>query len=189
MRFNKLLVRLVIVLLLIIALVRYSFAIPPVAAEFYGWVIVDGEYASAGTKIRVFDSDGVVCGETILEEEGTYGFLSCAGDDPSTDNDEGAEDNEGLTFYVNDTKMNTNKSVFWRPGSFREVNLIVGDVERAIHVLEEPKPARLNQGLYIGFLLVLLLIAAFILAVVARKIWRAIKKLHKETEALKVDDL
>ncbi len=189
MKSNKLLVGVVIVLLLIVALVRYSFAIPPVAAEFYGWIIVDGEYASAGTKIAIFDSDGVLCGEKILEEEGEYGFLSCAGDDPSTDNDEGAEDNEGLTFYVNEIKMNTNESVFWKPGSFREVNLIVGDVDRAILVLEEPKPQRLNQGFYIGFLLVLLLIAAFILAVVARKIWRAIRKLHKETEALKVDDL
>lgn len=181
--------RFLVVLILISILTDYSLAIPPVAAEFYGWVIIDGKYAPPGTKISVFDSNGVICGEAILDEEGKYGFLSCAGDDPSTGNDEGAEDNEGLTFYVNDTKINTNKSVFWRSGSFREVNLIVGDVERAIPVLEEPKPKGLNQNLYLLFLLVLLLISAFILAIVARKILRAIKRLSKETEALKINEL
>ena len=190
MKSNKsLLVKFVIVLLLMLTLVKCSFAIPPIAAEFYGWVIVEGVYAPSGTRIAVFDSDGVVCGETILEEEGIYGFLSCAGDDPSTEEDEGANDNEGLTFYVDDIKINTNNSVFWKPGSFREVNLIVGDVDKAMPLLEKPKPSRLKQGLYIGFLLVLLLIVAFILAIVARRVWKAIKRLHKETEALKIDDL
>ena len=190
MKSNKLLlVRFVIVLLLISTLTNYSFAIPPVAAEFYGWVIVDGEYAPPGTRIMVSDSGGVKCGETVLEEQGTYGFLSCAGDDPSTPEDEGAGDNEGLIFYVNDVKINTQNAVFWKPGSFREVNIIVGDVEEAVPLLEEPKPPRFNQNLYILILLVLLVVAAFILAIVARKIWKAIKRLHKETEALKIDEL
>lgn len=175
--------------LLVSILIKCSFAIPPVAAEFYGWVIVNGEYAPPGTNITVFDISGVKCGETVLKEEGNYGFLSCAGDDPSTPEDEGAHDNEGLTFYVNDFKINTQNSIYWKPGSFREVNLIVGDVDRAIPLLEEPKPPKFNQGLYIMFLLVLLLIAAFILAIVASKIWKAIKRLHKETEALKIDEL
>jgi len=190
MKSNRLIwAKFLVVLILIVILTNYSLAIPPVAAEFYGWVIIDGKYAPSGTRISVFDSKGVMCGEAILDEEGKYGFLSCEGDDPSTAEDEGASENEGLTFYVNYVRINTKNSVFWRSGSFREVNLIVGDVDKALPLLEEPKPKGLNQNLYLLFLLVLLLISAFILAIVARKILKAIKRLSKETEALKINEL
>ena len=190
MKPNKIFVgKLVIVLVLIVMFTNCCFAIPPVAAEFHGWVIIEGEHAPSGTRVKVSDSQGVVCGETITDEEGTYGLLSCVGDDPSTAEDEGAEDKEGLIFYVNDVKMNTQDSVFWESGSFREVNLVVGGVDKAKQLLEEPRPAGLNQNLYIVFLLLLVLISTFVLAVVAWKIWKAIKKLSKETEALKIDEL
>lgn len=175
------------IIILAVLLTKVCIAIPPIASEYYGWVIVDGAYAPAGTEIVVKDREGIVCGKTVLVEQGKYGLLSCLGDDPSTSIDEGAIEGEGLIFYVDGVKLSTENSVYWSAGSFREVNMIVGSVNRALPLLEEPKV--ISEAIYFVFLSILLLIAAFVLAVVTRKIWKGIKRLSREVEALKFDEL
>lgn len=52
--------------------------------------------------IRVFDPDGVLCGESMVETPGSYGLVPVYGDDPFTqDIDEGAEPGDILSITIN----------------------------------------------------------------------------------------
>lgn len=180
------LVTLIILLLNTTSSVR---GIPPVAAEFHGWAIIDGEFAPKGTIISIYDSEDTICGEIAVREKGGYGLLSCAGDDPSTEIDEGASDNEGLMFYVGETRINTQNSVYWKSGTIRTVNLIVGDVNSAKPILEEPGYGAIFRQNYLVFLLVFLFIAVLILASVIRKVWKGVNKIKDEKEDFNLDEL
>lgn len=65
---------------------------------FYG----DGDYRGTGipvgTKVRAYDPDGVLCGETVVTQLGNYGFLACYFDDPNTEDDEGIEPGDTVRF-------------------------------------------------------------------------------------------
>lgn len=57
-----------------------------------------------GSIIKAYDSDGVLCGiDTVKNVEGSWGYMSVYGDDPSTDSiDEGGDlDNDTLRFEIN----------------------------------------------------------------------------------------
>lgn len=76
-------------------------AVPPIAAEFYGTVTIDGNPAPPGTGIAIHDAQGVVCGSQATARQGEFGLLSCNGDDPSTPRDEGANNGEEVVISVN----------------------------------------------------------------------------------------
>lgn len=178
-----------VVLVLLLSSIIIVNAIPPVAAEFHGWVIVEGRFAPRGTIISVYDQDGTLCGQTEVRENGEYGLLSCAGDDPSTDIDEGASDNEGLSFYVYDRKINTEDSIKWNPGTIRPVNLIIGDVNKARPLLEEPSFISIFERNYLFVLLIVLFITLIALAGVIKRVRKGIKRIQKELEDLEIDEL
>ena len=74
---------------------------PPVFCEFWGYITLDGEPAPLGTVITVSDPDGVLIGLLTVDNiEGVYGYLRAVGDE-STPGDQGAEDGDVMTFYVN----------------------------------------------------------------------------------------
>jgi hypothetical protein len=71
---------------------------------------INGEPANIGDEIGVFDPDGVLCGHTIIENSGLY-VLTVYGDDASTVFDEGAVENDILTFKVWDLSENFEQTV------------------------------------------------------------------------------
>ena len=60
-----------------------------------------GEPLKVGDVILARDSDGVLCGYSVVEDEGNYGYMAVYGDDAQTDLDEGAKEDDELTFYIN----------------------------------------------------------------------------------------
>ncbi|KHO45611.1 MAG: hypothetical protein QS98_C0009G0020 [archaeon GW2011_AR3] len=129
-----------IFLLLALSMLPESKAFPPIAAEYYGNVILDGQPAPAGARVLAYDLSGTRCGAFDVHTPGKFGFLSCNGDDLSTQNDEGATKNENIVFYVNGriaTAIYPDKtlsSTGWAQGAFIEVILDVsqGSTSRAL---------------------------------------------------------
>ena len=70
----------------------------PYSMDFYGYI----PGADVGDTIRIYDPDGVLCGEYAVGTRGQYGFVHVYGDDPVTAEDEGAEPGDVLTFTLND---------------------------------------------------------------------------------------
>jgi hypothetical protein len=73
----------------------------PESVVYYGDDFsINGESADIGDEIGAFDPDGILCGRTIIDNEGVY-VLTVYKDDSSTeDMDEGAVENDELTFKV-----------------------------------------------------------------------------------------
>jgi hypothetical protein len=109
--------------LLALLLANAAFALPPIAAEFYGTASVNGEFAIEGTNISVYDPSGTLCGSGLVRQEGQFGFISCNGDDPGTTIDEGAVQGENVTIAINGTAA---KALPWFEGSINkaEINAI-----------------------------------------------------------------
>jgi hypothetical protein len=81
------------------------------SVQFYGDnFIINGAPANIGDEIGVFDPDGVLCGRIIIEHRGIY-VLTVYGDNASTQKDEGAVENDVLTFKVWDLSYNFEKTV------------------------------------------------------------------------------
>ncbi len=69
--------------------------------NFYGTADAsDGTPLPVGTTVLAIDSDGVVCGATLITTEGRYGLLACYGDDPTTSGDEGARPGDTIQLVV-----------------------------------------------------------------------------------------
>jgi len=98
-----------------------AIAYPPIAAEFYGVVLINLSVAPAGTNITAYDPDGVLCGSFQVVNEGYFGLLSCNGDDVSTAADEGASDGENITFYINDLPTRRFYNFSWESAEFKFV--------------------------------------------------------------------
>lgn len=101
-------------------LAQFASAFPPIAAEFYGSLKIDGQLAPPSTNVTVFDSSGVVCGWQLTKEQGQYGLLSCNGNDPDTERDEGAAIGEELRIYVNGTMA---LKAVWHEGAITKANI------------------------------------------------------------------
>ncbi len=101
-------------------------AFPPIAAEFYGTAYYNGAPAQAGDVISAYTPLGVECGRFVVRRPGTYGFLSCNGDDPSTQKNEGAKSGDGIRFYINGKLASTMPSAVWSQGTTLNVSLTVG---------------------------------------------------------------
>ncbi len=64
--------------------------------------LVEGESLPVGSVVRAYDEAGNQCGEFVVHTEGSYGFLACYFDDPSTPTDEGIRPGESVRFTVDD---------------------------------------------------------------------------------------
>lgn len=67
-----------------------------------------------GDVVRAYDSAGILCGESFVNVEGSYGFLACALDDLNTPTDEGAAPGDHVHFTVNNIAV---APVFTLPSS------------------------------------------------------------------------
>lgn len=135
-----------ILIIMVMLPVISGFPQPP--CQFYGSVTRNNEILPPGTLLQVFDSDRMLCGEYMIEDDGKY-IISCKGDDLSTENDEGALPGEEVQFYVDGVKANTSVKVFWSSGQFVAVDLAFQDVrqegESHITVFQESFTYALSQ--------------------------------------------
>ena len=78
---------------------------------------LNGQLMPVETEVKAFDPDQVLCGEFIVNKEGSFGFMHIYRDDPHTKLDEGAEPGDEITIYINNIKLPF--KVSWK--SFGEV--------------------------------------------------------------------
>ncbi|MFH1510824.1 MAG: hypothetical protein ABIF10_03970 [Candidatus Woesearchaeota archaeon] len=101
--------------------------VPPVAMEIYGNISKNNEAAPISTFINAYDQNDVLCGMFSTVHAGSFGLLSCEGDDPSTAIDEGAVHGEEIKFYANATLAivynETMQNATWNESSFRYIRL------------------------------------------------------------------
>ena len=65
-----------------------------------GGFTIFGIEAEVGDEVGIYDPDGVCCGAFVVSVAGQYGIVHVYGDDPETEEDEGAEPGDILTFKV-----------------------------------------------------------------------------------------
>ena len=106
--------------LLLLAILPGTAALPPIAAEFYGQVMIEGNPAPPGTNITIQDSDENTCGSQATTSPGEFGLLSCNGDDPATSKDEGPA--SGETIFVKVNGINAYNST-WQAGGLYKIRL------------------------------------------------------------------
>ncbi len=69
--------------------------------DFYGDAVTnDGTPVAVGKVVKAYDPDGVLCGEFTIGTAGSYGFLHVYRDDPTTTEDEGAVENDEISFTI-----------------------------------------------------------------------------------------
>jgi len=115
--------KLIIFVLLILALASNASSLPPLPTEFYGIIRNYNFNGSAGITINAYDSSGTLCGSFTIVNEGYYGVLTCAGDDPETNQDEGATQGENISFRYQGGYTTVQGDNTWDSGSFHYVNL------------------------------------------------------------------
>lgn len=94
--------------------------IQPYPCDFYGNEILAGNLLK-GSIVTAQDPDGIVIGQTTVVEEGSYGFLSCKGDNLSTTEDEGAVEGDAITFFIDGTAQQ--KQAVWRSGNSIKIDI------------------------------------------------------------------
>lgn len=145
------------VILAIVAMATAVTAIPPVAAEFYGTVTLDGIPAATGTNITITNAAGIVCGRQAMTKQGEFGLLSCNGDDPSTAADEGAQPGETILLVVNDRPA---ANATWHEGDLNRIALAAST--RAIVTRRLESTGLLPGAFIIPGIAVLLAIATYV---------------------------
>lgn len=113
-----------------VLLVYSAAAMPPLPQEIYGTLTIDGKAAQPGTKVTLYDDRGVLCGSHITQYEGIYGLVSCKGDDPSTEIDEGGSNGEMITVQVDGQKY---KNLEWQSGRFTNLNISIKTQEKTFY--------------------------------------------------------
>ena len=96
---------------------------PPMPGVFWGTAILDGNNVSVGDVVTAYDSNGTLCGNFTVNTEGYYGYLGVKGDNLNTTNitdDEGAIENDTITFYINGIEAGTG---VWNEGEIKRVDL------------------------------------------------------------------
>ena len=77
-----------------------------------------------GSVVRVYDPQGVLCGETVVTRAGQYGLMPVYADDPMTQQDEGALPGDVLRFTVDGRPASTTTVVRWTAmGELQRVDL------------------------------------------------------------------
>jgi len=118
----------IFILINLLFLISFVSAIssPPVRFWGFGDIVI-------GDLVEVYDNDGILCGQSIVEHEGRYA-LDCSGDDPATSEDEGANEGEIIIFKINGKTIETSENAIWNSGEFKQIDLILG-------ILEDENPA------------------------------------------------
>jgi len=101
---------------------------PPLPTNFWGNVLINSENASVGTIVTAYDSNETQCGSFTVTTSGRYGSLSCSGDDPATAGDEGAIENENITFKINGINATATGNISWNTATTKNVNLSLASV-------------------------------------------------------------
>ncbi|UCD17551.1 MAG: T9SS type A sorting domain-containing protein [Candidatus Zixiibacteriota bacterium] len=96
--------------------------------DFYGSAsYYNGNLMPVGSVIDAYDVDGTLCGsDTVTYAPGIYGFMAVFGDEPETEEDEGALLYQPITFTINGRSADTNgpDDALWLGRGVRlEVNL------------------------------------------------------------------
>ncbi|MBW2990758.1 hypothetical protein KY348_03570 [Candidatus Woesearchaeota archaeon] len=114
---------LMLLFLFIILTPNFVSALPSLPTEFYGVIRDYNANASAGELVRAYDSGGTLCGSFTIVNDGFYGSLTCAGDDPETSTDEGATAGENISFRYKGGFTTVMGNNTWGYGVFQYVNL------------------------------------------------------------------
>ena len=97
--------------------------------DFYSFnTTVNGFPIPTGSTVTAYDPDGAKIGECIVKQPGRFGVLSLYGDDPLTQEDEGAKPGDTITFYINGQKataIGSDGPVWTTFGDLRNVDLTV----------------------------------------------------------------
>jgi hypothetical protein len=101
------------ILAMLILAASCASAMPPIAAEYYGTL-------SDGSNVSIYDDEGNMCGSGLVREGGQFGFISCNGDDISTENDEGPLQGENVTIFIDGTRAGEAQ---WFEGSINHLQL------------------------------------------------------------------
>lgn len=116
---------LVMMLILVLTLAGSAVALPPIAAEFYGTMLIHGTDAPKGMNITAYDPSGVKCGAYATTRSGYFGLLSCNGDDIDTTVDEGAISGNAIQFKANgSTAYALSGNTAWESGNFSFLSLL-----------------------------------------------------------------
>ncbi|HOJ96034.1 MAG TPA: hypothetical protein PK024_04245 [Methanospirillum sp.] len=117
---------LLLILFIIIACVLPVQAVPPLPAEYYGNVLIDGVPAPVGTTITAFLA-GSPRGTIVTDVEGFYGGPGLF--DPrlkvNVSEDEYQTGNLIITFTINN--MPASQSVLFEPGASQQLDLFTGE--------------------------------------------------------------
>jgi len=93
--------------LLIICSALLVSAYPQIPEKYWGYAMLNGELAPAGTNITVeVTNTSEIVGSVLIEENGLY-ELDVTFDDLNTTEDGGAEENDSLTWYIAGTECTT----------------------------------------------------------------------------------
>jgi len=79
----------------------------PLFIDFIGSCLINTKESQPGDEVAVFTSTGILCGAVAVTTAGQYGVLHVYGDDPSTEEIEGALPGEELMFVVWDSHLKT----------------------------------------------------------------------------------
>jgi hypothetical protein len=75
--------------------------------------MIDGVPLQTGDTVAAYDPDGIICGIDIVRDNGSFGFMPVYRDDIFTEDDEGADPGDTITFRVNGVVANPVPAVVW----------------------------------------------------------------------------
>jgi len=72
------------------------------SGAFWGAATYHADDVLTGDVVTVKDPDNVMCGVYIVQNEGEYGLVTVYGDESGTTEDEGAQEDQRMSFYINE---------------------------------------------------------------------------------------
>lgn len=130
---------------------------------------IDNQPLQHGDIITAYDPDGILCGMDTVKADSSYGFMPVYRDDNFSDEDEGADPGDTISFRINGTPVITDPPVIWIENGTRiEVcqfvtercldihlkqgwNLISWNVQYAPDITDFIEPIRDVVDMVIGF--------------------------------------
>ena len=95
--------------------------------------VVDFQPIPAGSVVRAYDPQGVLCGEFTVTTPGQYGLMPVYRDDSTTPGvDEGAEPGDAISFAIDGVAarpFGLDMPVWTSNGDIKRVNLVAGDAD------------------------------------------------------------
>ncbi len=112
--------KLIAILLILITFSIAATALPPIPHEIYGTITINGHSAEAGHTVSIFTRQREMCGSYTTKQKGTYGLVSCKGDDPESEEKEGPQNSETAIIFVDGTKYGEFE---WHSGRITNINI------------------------------------------------------------------